>query len=205
MANILLVTSSPRGAESISTTVAKALVDALERTKPGSKTTIRDLGAAPPMHIAADYVVGRMIQSVERTGGQSEAVAVADALIAELLAADTLVIASAMINFGISSSMKSWIDHLMMPGSTFAYVDGQPQGLVSGKTAYIVQARGGFYSEGPMQAYDFQEPYLRVVLGFMGITDVQVLNVEGVALGAEAVDAAVNGALAKIPALLLAA
>ncbi|WP_068071968.1 FMN-dependent NADH-azoreductase [Novosphingobium lentum] len=205
MANILLLTSSPRNDQSLSTKVAKSIVHAIEAAEPGTTTVVRDLGANPPPHIGADYVEGRMLAATERTPGQQQVVGLAEDLIAELMACDTLVIASAMVNFGIPSGLKSWLDHVLMAGKTFAYVDGAPKGLVTGRVAYVVQARGGVYTEGPMKALDFQEPYLRATLGFMGITDVRIVNVEGIAFGPEATEKAVAAAVDRIPGLLKAA
>ncbi|MBB5684877.1 FMN-dependent NADH-azoreductase [Sphingobium boeckii] len=202
MTKILFLKTSPRSDDSFSTKVGAALVAQIEAAQPGSTVVVRDLGATPPPHIDSDYVVGRTLPTEQRSPKQAKAVAIAEELIGELMAADTVVIASAMINFSLSSSLKSWFDHILMPGGTFIYVDGAPQGLATGKIAYIVEARGGVYSEGPMQAYDFQEPYLRAVLGFIGIADLRILLVEGIAYGPDAVEAAVAAAIGKIPGLL---
>lgn len=186
MSNILFVTSSPNGANSNSTKVAEALVETLKARKPGATVTRRDLAQAPLPHIDAGFLTG-----------QPDAAARVDVAVKELLAADTLVIASAMINFGPSSTLKSWIDHIVRAGVTFQYGASGAEGLVKGKKAYIVVARGGVYSDGPMQAYDFQAPYLKTVLGFIGITDVEVIAVEGVAFGPEAAAKALDAALAQ--------
>jgi FMN-dependent NADH-azoreductase len=92
--------------------------------------------------------------------------------------------------------MKAWIDHIVRPGVTFSYSDKGPIGLAAGKKTILVLARGGIYSEGAMKPYDFQEPYLRTVLGFLGITDIDVVRIEGVALGDEALRTAVTSAKA---------
>ena len=106
-----------------------------------------------------------------------------------------------MHNFGIPSSLKAWIDHIVRPGRTFSYSEKGPQGLVTGKKVVLVLARGGIYSAGPMQATDFQEPYLRAVLGFIGLTDVEVVRVEGVALGEKALSQALHSAEARADAV----
>ncbi len=110
--------------------------------------------------------------------------ALSDALIDELRAADILVLAAPMHNFGIPSTLKAWIDHVVRAGRTFSYTSKGPVGLLTGKRAILVLATGGVYSDGPAKAFDFQEPYLRTILGFMGITDVDVVRVEGVATSA---------------------
>ena len=106
-----------------------------------------------------------------------------------------------MINFGIPSTLKSYIDHILRPGATFRYTDKGPEGLVRGKKVYLVLARGGIYSEGPMQALNFQDTYLKVALGFIGLTDIEVVIVEGVAFGADAAEKAVNAAMERVSAL----
>jgi FMN-dependent NADH-azoreductase len=102
----------------------------------------------------------------------------------EILGADTVVLAVPMHNLGISSRIKAWIDHVVRVGRTFSYGADGPQGLVKDKSAILVLASGGVYSNGSMKAFDFVEPYLRTFLGFIGITDVDVVRVEGVAVSA---------------------
>ena len=109
----------------------------------------------------------------------------------ELLAADMIVIAAPMINFTIPSNLKAWIDYVARAGRTFRYSEKGPEGLVKGKQVIIVPARGGVYAAG--NAMDFQLPYLKSVLGFLGMTDVEVLEVEGTAYGPEAAENAVDG------------
>lgn len=201
MSQILLVTTSPRGADSYSNQVAQALVAKLQAAAPGAKLVSRDFAEAPLPHVGEDYVVGRMLPVDQRSTAQATSVALSDALIAELFASDTIVIASPMYNFGVPSTLKAWIDHLARAGHTFAYGANGPTGLVTGKKVYLVVARGGVYSEGPMSGHNFQEPYLRTVLGFLGMTDVELIAVEGIAFGPEATEKAVDGALGKVAAL----
>ena len=105
-----------------------------------------------------------------------------DKAIAELLAADVLVIGAPLYNFGIPSTLKAWLDHVARAGITFRYVDNQPQGLLTGKKVYLAVASGGIYSTGPLVAADFVVPYLKTALGFLGLTDITVTRVEGVAI-----------------------
>jgi FMN-dependent NADH-azoreductase len=118
----------------------------------------------------------------KRSSDQTQLLALSEALIEELFAADTIVIASPMHNFGVPSTLKAWIDHISRAGRTFSYGANGPQGLLKGKRAILVLASGGVYSNGQMKALDFTEPYLRAVLGFLGITEVDVVRVEGVAM-----------------------
>jgi FMN-dependent NADH-azoreductase len=199
MSQILLVTTSARGADSYSTQVAQTLATKLQGT--GAKLVLRDLAREPLPHVGEDYVVGRMLEPGQRSPSQTAAVARSDELIAELFASDTIVIASPMYNFGVPSTLKAWIDHLARPGQTFSYGANGAAGLVTGKKLYLIEARGGVYSEGPMGAYNFQEPYLKTVLGFLGMTDVETIAVEGVAFGPETAEKALAAAKGKIAAL----
>lgn len=201
MTEILLILSSPRGEDSHSTRVARDLVARLQAANPGANVTVRDLGATPLPHIGEDFVIGLGTAETDRSPAQAEAIARSDTLVAELQRADTIVIASAMINFGVTSSLKSWVDHVARAGLTFRYTADGPIGLVEGKKVYLVEARGGIYSSGPGKANDFQEPYLKSVLGLLGITDVEAIPVEGVALGEEAAAKALADAAARVEAL----
>jgi FMN-dependent NADH-azoreductase len=198
MSRILLVTSSPRGAASHSSRIARSLVEQLASGDPRSTVVVRDLHQEHLPHISEDFVTALGTPPEQRTPAQSAAVALSDRLIAELFAADVVVIASAMINFGVSSTLKTYIDYLLRAGATFRYTANGPEGLVKGKQAYIVQASGGIYSEGPGQAANFQDTYLKHVLGFIGITDVEIIHIEGVAFGAEAAEKALAAAAGKV-------
>ena len=195
MSNILLVTSSPRNGASSSSRVARDLADRLVAAHPGATLTVRDLAAQPLPHIGEDYVVGRTLEPGQRTPAQAEAVAIADTLTDELRAADVVVIGSAMINFGITSTLKSWFDYLLRAGITFSYGPEGAKGLITGKQVYLVTARGGIYSEGPYKPFDFQEPYLRHLLGFIGLTDVETVLVEGANLGPDVAERSLVTAL----------
>ncbi len=199
MSQVLLITSSPR-LESHSSRVARTLADKLA-SHAGSNLTVRDLTRRPLQHIDDSFAAARNTPSDLLTSTQKSVLSASDELLRELFAADTLVIAAGMINFGIPSSLKAYIDHVVRPGVTFRYGEKGPEGMVRGKKAYIVVARGGIYSQGPMQAYNFQDTYLKVALGFIGITDVEVIAVEGVAFGPEAAEKAVGAALARVEAV----
>jgi FMN-dependent NADH-azoreductase len=200
MSRILLITSSPR-VESYSTRVARKLAEKLA-DQPGSRLTLRDLTRQPLPHIDDTFAVARNTPPNLLTDAQKSALFLSDELLAELFAADTLIIAAAMINFGIPSSLKAYIDYLVRPGVTFRYGANGPEGLVKGKKAYFVVARGGIYTQGPMQALNFQDTYLRATLGFIGIVDVEVIVVEGVAFGPDVAEKALNAALARVDAIV---
>jgi FMN-dependent NADH-azoreductase len=134
--------------------------------------------------------------------GTPTGAALSDELIAELEAADTIVLAVPMYNFSIPSTLKAWIDHVARRGRTFRYTEKGPEGLLKDKKVFVLVARGGLYSKGaPAAAFDFQEPYLRTVLGFLGLTDVTFVYLEGLAMGSEAANTNRDKALAEIERL----
>lgn len=193
MTHILYLTSSPRGDGSYSNQAAAALLADMVREHPDATVTRRDLAAEPLPHIDTDFVAATRGPHGAQTAEQRAGVARSDALVDELLAADIVIAAAGMINFGIPSTLKAWIDHVARPGRTFSYANGRPEGLVKGKKVVLVLASGGDYS-GDGAAMDFQLPYLRKVLGFLGMTDVDVFTVPGTAFGPEAADKAVETA-----------
>ncbi|MBZ9656310.1 FMN-dependent NADH-azoreductase [Phyllobacterium lublinensis] len=205
MTSILLVTSSPRGAASHSTRVATELAQKLQAKTPGAKIVTRDLATAPLPHIDADYASGIYTPVESRSIQQQNVVGVSDTVVDELFAADAVVIATGMINFNISSTLKAWIDHIARAGRTFSYGAEGPKGLVTGKKVYIVLASGGVYSDGPAAAFDHATPYLKTALGFLGMTNVEIIRIEGVAMGPEAEAKAISSALDQTSDLALAA
>jgi FMN-dependent NADH-azoreductase len=198
MSKVLLVTSSPRGKASHSSQIARTLADQLAGGDPNSTVVVRDLAREPLPHIGEHFVTALFAPPENHTSAQSAAIALSDRLIAELVAADVIVIASAMINFGVSSTLKTYIDYILRKGVTFRYTENGPEGLVKGKKAYIVRASGGVYSEGAYKPFNFQDPYLKAVFGFIGVTDVETIHIEGVAMGPEATDKALAAAAGKV-------
>lgn len=194
MNNVLFVTSSPRGQQSYSQQVARGIVDDLKIARPGVKVVVRNVARYPLPHIGEAFVNGMARAPEQRSAAESEALALSDVLIEELMAADVLVLAVPMHNFGLPSALKAWIDHVVRAGQTFSYGAGGPEGLVKNKRAIVVVSRGGVYSDGPMKQFDFQEGYLKSVLGFIGLTDVEMVRVEGVAMGEQAVRRAMASA-----------
>src|SRR3954452_15381895 len=197
--NILFVTSSSRGSASYSNRVATNVLTELRTRNPGARVTVRDLGREPLPHIDDDFVTATRGATMPQTDEQRALLARSEALVDELLAADVIVIAAPMINFTIPSNLKAWIDYVARAGRTFRYSEKGPEGLVTGKQVIIVAARGGVYSDAG-KALDFQLPYLKSVLGFLGMADIEVLEVEGTAYGAEAAEKAVAAASEKLHA-----
>ena len=200
MSHILLITSSPR-LESYSTRVARSLAEKLASRAPDSTITVRDLTREPLPHIDDSFAVARNLPPEKLSVARQAALTLSDTLLKELFAADIIIIAAGMINFGIPSNLKAYIDYIVRPGVTFRYTEKGPEGLVKGKEVYLVLARGGVYSEGPLQRLNFQDTYLRASLPFIGLNDIEVIAVEGVALGPEVADRAVRAALAKVSAI----
>jgi FMN-dependent NADH-azoreductase len=200
MSQVLLITSSPR-LESHSTKVARSLAEQLASRVPNVTLAVRDLTREPLPHIDDSFATARVLPADKLTPAHKAELALSDKLLKELFASDTIVIGAGMINFGIPSGLKAYIDYIARPGVAFKYSEKGPEGLIKGKKVYLVVARGGFYSEGPMQQFNFQDTYLRGVLSFLGITDVEVITIEGVAFGPEAADRAVGAALAKVSSI----
>jgi len=183
MKNILFVSSSPRGAESYSHQVAQKVIDGLKSSHPEANVVERDVAKQPLPHIGEDFVSGLAATAGTLTAGQAKALALSDRLIEELIAADVVVIAAPMHNFSLPSTLKAWIDHVVRAQRTFSYTKDGIHGLLHGKQAVLVMASGGVYSAGPAKAMDFEESYLRATLGVIGISKVNVVRVEGVAMG----------------------
>jgi FMN-dependent NADH-azoreductase len=204
MSSILLLTSSPR-AESLSTTIAVDLASKIQAQQPGSVVVRRDLAANPLPHIDDLFTAAIRKPADARTAQEVEAVKTSDALVDELLAADSVVIGTGLINFGIYSSLKTWIDNVARAGRTFTYTENGPVGLATGKKVYVVLASGGVYSQGPAAPMNHAVPYLKLVLGFLGITDIETIYVEGLAFGPEAAEKAIGAAKARAEEIALAA
>jgi FMN-dependent NADH-azoreductase len=178
---LLHIDSSALGGHSVSRQLTASIVAQLQRAEPGIDISYRDLAANPLPHWTPASGSGS-----DQPGG--------DAL-AEFLAADVIVIGAPMYNFAISSQLKAWLDRILVAGQTFRYGANGPEGLAGGKRVIIGSSRGGFYgAESPAAAMDFQEPYLRAALAFIGITEVTFVRAEGIAVSdvhkAEAIAAA---------------
>lgn len=200
MSTLLLLTASPRP-DSYSTRFAKELASSLQAREPGSTIVHRDLTAPTMPHMDNAFAAAIHKPADTFSAAEARAIELSDTLVAELLAADTLVIGTALINFGICSTLKSWIDHTGRVGKTFKYTETGPVGLVTAKKAYIVLASGGIYSEGPAASLDHATPYLKSVLGFLGIKDVEVIRAEGIHRGPDGASRAVTAAQARIAEL----
>jgi len=206
MARLLFIKSSILGGDSKSSLVAGEFVENWLKKHPGSQIVTRDLGTDPISHLTVSHLAALQTPAEKRSAEQVQSVASADAMIAELEEADTIVIASPMYNFSISTNLRAWIDHVVRAGRTFRYTEeGRPEGLLKNKKVVVVTSRGGVYSEGPLNAFDFQEPYLRTILGFIGLTNVTFIHVEGLRISADAAAKGIAKARAAIGDVLPAA
>ena len=196
MSHLLVINSSAAGRDSVSRVLVADAVGKLLEADPGVHVTHRDLGENPPPHLISQTLNG--VRGTATTDIEFAARRLSDELIGELKAADTIVIGAPMYNFSVPTTLRAWFDHVLRAGVTFKYVDGAVRGLLGGKRVIVIESRGGMYSEGPAQAIDFQEPYLRHLLGFIGITDVTFVRAEKIGYGPEARTAAIEGAKAQI-------
>jgi FMN-dependent NADH-azoreductase len=199
MKSVLVINSSAAREGSVSRTLVEDAVAHLLDANPYAKVVRRDLGEHPVPHLAVHTLNG--VRGTPTTDAEKQARALSDQLIAELRAADTIVIGAPMYNFGVTTSLRAWFDHVLRAGETFSYSEAGPKGLLPGKRVIVIESRGGLYSEGPASAIDFQEPYLRHLLGFIGITDVTFVHAEKLGYGPEARLAALAQAKARIATL----
>lgn len=181
--NILQINSSARSEGSASTRLANDIVERLRAENPGAGLVVRDL-ARNPHPVLDEATLGALFTPAEqRTPEQTARVALDDALIAEIQAADAVVLGVPMYNFGVPAQLKNWIDAIARAKVTFEYTANGPRGLLQGKTVYVALTRGGRYRD---TALDSQVPYLKAVLGFLGMSDVRFVFAEGLAMGPDA-------------------
>jgi FMN-dependent NADH-azoreductase len=175
---LLHLDSSILGENSVSRSVSAAVVAQLKSAHPDIEIVRRDLVAEPLAHLTLE--------------------ALADpTYVDEFLAADVVVIGAGMYNFGLPTQLKAWIDRVAVAGKTFRYTEAGAQGLAGGKRVIVALSRGGYYGSGtPAEAMEHAETYLRGVFGFFGVTDVEFIIAEGIALGPDQRQAALAGALA---------
>ena len=197
--NILQINASARRDGANSTRLAHDVVARLRERHPGATLTVRDL-AVTPQPVLDEAALGAMFTpAAQRSPEQAARVALDDALIAQLQAHDTLVLGVPMYNFGVPVQLKSWIDGVARAGVTFRYTATGTEGLLKDKKVYVALARGGIYRDSPK---DSQVPYLRSVLGFLGLTDVHFIYAEGLNMGPDAAEKGFAVARADLEAAL---
>src|SRR6266542_2883683 len=181
-----------------STRLADEFVAAWRASNPGAKVIVRDLAEETVPHLDAERFGAFLAKPGERSVEQQAVVEYSDALIDELKRADVLVLGLPMYNFGVPSTLKAYIDHIARAGATFKYTEKGPVGLLTGKKAYVFAARGGLYAGTPL---DTQTAYVRDFLRFIGMTDVEFIYAEGLAMSAEHKEAALAQAYRTIDRL----
>ena len=180
MNTVLHLDSSLHSAGGASSQLAAKFVETLSAAVPGTEVIHRDLARQPVPHLTAERFASFLAKPESRTPEQQAIAGQSDALIEELERADTIVLAVPMYNFGIPSTLKAYFDHVARAGRTFRYTEKGPQGLLAGRKAIVFATRGGLYAGTPR---DTQTAYLREFLGFLGITDVEFVYAEGLAMG----------------------
>lgn len=193
--SVLHIDSSPLGDHSVSRKLTAKVLAELKAEHGDTQIVKRDLVATPLPHLSGITVGAFFTPPDQLNEVLKDALKLSNELIDELYAADVIVIGAPMWNFGIPSSLKAWIDHIVRAGKTFKYGASGPESLLpAGKKVIIVSSRGAVYSSGSMQVMDHQETYLKAILGFIGLHDVSIIRAEGVAMGADAVNAALQSA-----------
>jgi FMN-dependent NADH-azoreductase len=198
MPTLLQVNSSLYSGDGQSTQLADRLAVRWRASHPGGRVIVRDLARDPVPHLDAATFTAFRTPPGELTPEQARAVAYSDALVAELRAADTIVLALPLYNFGVPSTLKAWFDHVARAGVRFRYTPQGPVGLLPGKTVYVAAARGGRYAG---TGNDHQTPFIRQLLGFLGMDDVRFVYAEGLALDATSREQALARAAAEIDRL----
>jgi FMN-dependent NADH-azoreductase len=196
--NILQINASARSNGANSTRVADTVTARLQSQHPDATVVLRDLAVNPHPVLDEPALGALFTPPAQRTAEQAARVALDDTLIAELKAADVIVLGVPMYNFGVPVQLKTWIDAVARAGETFSYTEQGAVGLVTGKKVYVALARGGLYRNTPA---DTQVPYLKGFLNFLGMNDVEFIYAEGLAMGAESASKAFAEAEARLDQL----
>ncbi|MBB5044118.1 FMN-dependent NADH-azoreductase [Shinella fusca] len=183
--NVLHIDSGILGDHSVSRRLTAAVAAQIKAEQPGAAVTYRDLVANPLPHLSGAHLMAANAKPEDVDAQVAAEVEESTAVLEEFLAADTVVLGVPMYNFSLPSQLKAWIDRVAVAGKTFRYTAEGPEGLAKGKKVIIVSTRGGHYSAGPAAVMDHQESYLRSVLGFLGITDIEIVRAEGLNLSAD--------------------
>jgi Acyl carrier protein phosphodiesterase len=182
MKQVLHIISSPRTESSVSKKLGSAVVEKIKNRYPEIILKKRDLTNPLFPHLEEKQITAFFTPAEHRTPEQLEFIKLSDTVISELQEADFIVIETPLYNFSITSTLKSWLDHIARAGVTFRYDENGPEGLVKNKKVYLAFSSGGIYSEGEKQGYDFVIPYLEKTLGFMGMNDISVVRAEGLSV-----------------------
>src|SRR5271163_1528502 len=187
MSKVLVITASPRGERSVSRTLTINFAQLWAQQHPQDTILLRDVGHHPVPHVTEPWMVGSFAPQDAQTPESKAAIAVSDELVKEFLSADRYVFGVPMHNFNIPSTFKAYIDQIVRAGKTYAVGPNGYEGLVKNKKALFITTSGGAYAPGtPLASYNFQEPYLRVIFGFIGLTDLQFISADSMNQGEDA-------------------
>jgi len=187
MSKVLVITASPRGERSVSRKLTTDFAQQWAQNHPKETVLLRDVGHHPVPHVTEPWVVGAFAPADAQTPESKAAIAVSDQLVEEFLSADRYIFGVPMYNLNIPSTFKAYIDQIVRAGKTFAVGPNGYEGLVKGKKALFITSSGGSFPVGsPMASYNFQEPYLRAIFGFIGVTDVQFVVADSMNQGEDA-------------------
>lgn len=198
MSTLLHINSSLFSDHGQSSQLAQRYVERWQAAHPDGTVVVRDLAAQPLPHLSAERFQAFLIPADQRSPEQQAHAAASDELIAELKTADVVVLGLPMYNFGIPSTLKAYFDHIARAGITFRYTANGPEGLIGDKTVLVFAARGGHYLGTPN---DTQTPYIKTFFGFIGLKNVSFVNAEGLNLGPDAKEAALNAGHEAVDAL----
>jgi FMN-dependent NADH-azoreductase len=180
---VLHLISSPQGEVSLTKKLGNVVIEKIKEKYPDSVIKERDLVSEPFPHLDQMQIGSWYTPAENHTAEQSKAITLSNEAIAEMQEADIYVINAPFYNFAIPTTLKAYLDHIVRPGITFSYSnEGVPEGLLKNKKAYVTIASSGVYSEGPLQQLDYVSPYLTMLLGFIGITDISFVRAEGTRL-----------------------
>ena len=179
MKKILHIISSPRGAESNSTRLGNTIIEKIKSQYPQNTVTVNNVVEKNYEPLQAVHVTAYRLPDDSHTPEHKHALRDSNAAVNELNDADVIIISVPLYNFAIPAALKGWIDHIVRAGKTFSYQTGKPEGLLKGKKVYLAIASHGVYTDGPMRSMDYAEPYLRFILGFIGLTDITTYRIEG--------------------------
>jgi FMN-dependent NADH-azoreductase len=200
MTHILHIDASPRGDRSVSRTLSHDFVAEWKAAHPNDTVTYRDLGHYPVPFVTEEWIAAAYSRD-PHTPEQATAIQLSNELVDELLAADCYVFGIPMYNFSVPANFKAYLDQVVRPGRTFSVGEKGFDGLVHNKKATIVTTSGGSYAQGsPAQSYDLETPYLKLILGFIGITDIEFIHADRLESGDEARSLAIANARSAIKA-----
>lgn len=199
MSALLQINASINNGKGQSSQLAEQFVAAFRARNPAAQLIVRDVAAHEPVpHLDAERFGAFTTAPGQRSAAQTAVVAYSDALISELQRAEVIVLGLPMYNFGVPSQLKAYFDHIARAGVTFQYTATGPVGLLSGKKVYVFATRGGVYAGTPM---DTQTGYVRDFLRFIGLTDVEFIYAEGLAISAQSKATGLANAAAEIARL----